>query len=43
VARTLADLGISRSDITPAQMHRFLEEDRAMWANVVKTSGMKLQ
>jgi tripartite-type tricarboxylate transporter receptor subunit TctC len=43
VSRTLTELGISRSDVTPAQMHRFLEEDKATWANVVKTSGMKLQ
>jgi tripartite-type tricarboxylate transporter receptor subunit TctC len=43
VSRTLTELGVARSDIAPAQMQRFLTQDRATWANVVKTSGMKLQ
>ena len=43
VVRTLTELGITRSDIAPAQMQRFLADDRATWAHVVKSSGMKLQ
>jgi tripartite-type tricarboxylate transporter receptor subunit TctC len=43
VSRTLADLGITKVDMTPAQMQRFLADDKATWANVVKASGMKLE
>jgi tripartite-type tricarboxylate transporter receptor subunit TctC len=43
VSRTLTELGIGKVDMTPAQMQRFLAEDKATWANVVKTSGLKLQ
>jgi tripartite-type tricarboxylate transporter receptor subunit TctC len=43
VGRALTELGITKSDLAPAQMQRFLAQDRATWANVVKTSGMKLQ
>jgi tripartite-type tricarboxylate transporter receptor subunit TctC len=43
VSRGLTDLGITRSDIAPAQIQRFLAEDKATWVNVVKSSGTKLQ
>jgi tripartite-type tricarboxylate transporter receptor subunit TctC len=43
VSRTLSELGITRADMTPAQMQRFLAEDKATWADVVKSSGTKLE
>ncbi len=43
VSKTLADIGISKSDLTPAQIQKFLADDRATWSSVVRTSGMKLQ
>lgn len=43
VSRALTELGITRSDMTAVQTQSFLAEDRATWANVVKSSGMKLQ
>jgi tripartite-type tricarboxylate transporter receptor subunit TctC len=43
VSHALTELGITQSDVAPSQMQRFLTDDRATWATVVKTSGMKLQ
>ena len=43
VKRTLSELGITRVDMSPAQLQRFLVEDRATWANVAKAAGMKLE
>jgi tripartite-type tricarboxylate transporter receptor subunit TctC len=43
VTKTLGEIGITRVAMTPAQLQKFMADDRATWANVVKTSGMKLQ
>jgi tripartite-type tricarboxylate transporter receptor subunit TctC len=43
VSRALTELGITRSDTTPSQMQRFLADDRATWATVAKSSGVKPQ
>ena len=43
VSRTLGEIGITRVDMSTAQLQKFMADDRATWANVVKTSGMKLQ
>jgi tripartite-type tricarboxylate transporter receptor subunit TctC len=43
VSKTLTEIGITKSDMTPAQIQKFLADDRATWATVVKSSGMKLQ
>ena len=42
VSRGLAEIGITKSDLTPAQLQKFLSDDRAVWANVVKNAGIKL-
>lgn len=43
VSRTLIELGITKLNMSTAQMQRFLTEDKATWANVSKSSGMKLE
>lgn len=43
VNRMLTELGITKVDTAPARIQAFLAEDRATWANVVKSSGMKLE
>lgn len=43
VSRTLAEIGIAQSNLTPVQIQKFLADDRAVWANVVKNSGIKPQ
>lgn len=43
VTSKLAELGISKIDMTPAQVQRFMAEDRENWANIVNATGMKLQ
>lgn len=43
VTRKLGDLGISKIDMTPAQVQRFMAEDRQNWAHIVNATGMKLQ
>jgi tripartite-type tricarboxylate transporter receptor subunit TctC len=43
VSRALSDLGITRVNLSPGQMHSFLTEDKATWARVARASGMKLE
>jgi tripartite-type tricarboxylate transporter receptor subunit TctC len=43
VSRALAELGIVRSELSPGEIQRFLEADKATWANVAKAAGMELQ
>ncbi|KAI3590369.1 BUG/TctC family periplasmic protein (plasmid) [Cupriavidus sp. U2] len=43
ITRKLAELGISKIDMTPDKLQRFIAEDRQNWVNIVNASGMKLQ
>lgn len=43
VSRGLAEAGITKSSLVPAQMQKFLTDDRAVWMKVVKDAGIKPQ
>jgi len=43
VIKKLAELGISKSEIPPNQVAKFIADDRQNWAHIVKEAGMKLQ
>lgn len=43
VSRALTDLGISKTNVTPQQMQKFLAADRAVWDQVAKDAGIKFE